>query len=103
MAESAARLTDEVLPEQPVRQWVLSFPFPLRFLFVSQPAIMGRVLGIVYRAIATHLIHKAGYTRKTAHTGAVTLIQYSLIYAGTKLGRSPTSYEFWSTKWKLMN
>jgi hypothetical protein len=75
MAESAVRLTDEVLPEQPVRQWVLSFPFPLRFLFASQPAIMGRVLGIVYRAIATHLIHKAGYTRKTAHTGAVTLIQ----------------------------
>ena len=75
MAESAALLVDEVLPEQPVRQWVLSFPFPLRFLFASRPAIMGRVLGIVYRAIATHLIHKAGYTRKTAHTGAVTLIQ----------------------------
>ena len=33
MAESAALLVDEVLPEQPVRQWVLSVPFPLRFLF----------------------------------------------------------------------
>jgi hypothetical protein len=33
------------------------------------------VLGIVYRAIATHLIHKAGYTKQSAHTGAVTLIQ----------------------------
>ena len=75
MAESAALLVDEVLPEQPMRQWVLSFPYPLRFLFASQPAIMTGVLGIVYRAIATHLIHKAGYTRKTAHTGAVTLIQ----------------------------
>lgn len=32
MAESAALLVDEVSPEQPVRQWVLSFPFPLRFL-----------------------------------------------------------------------
>jgi len=39
-----------------MRQWVLSVPFPLRFLFASQPAIMGKVLGIVYRAIATHLI-----------------------------------------------
>ncbi len=37
MAESAALLVDEVLPEQPVRQWVLSFPFPLRFLFASRP------------------------------------------------------------------
>jgi len=35
MAESAALLVDEVLPEQPIRQWVLSFPFQLRFLFAS--------------------------------------------------------------------
>ena len=30
MAESAALLVDEVLPEQPMRQWVLSFPFQLQ-------------------------------------------------------------------------
>ena len=73
--KSAALLVDEVFPEQPVRQWVLSFPYPLRFLFASRPAIMGRVLGIVYRVIAAYLVHKAGFTRKTARTGAVTLIQ----------------------------
>ena len=27
MAESSALLVDEVFPHQPVRQWVLSFPF----------------------------------------------------------------------------
>jgi len=54
---------------------VLSFPYPLRFLFASRPAIMGQVLGIVYCVIAGHLINKAGVTRKTARTGAVTLIQ----------------------------
>lgn len=75
MAESAALLVDEVFPEQPVRQWVLSVPYPLRFLFASRPVVMGRVLGIVYRCIATHLIKKAGFSRKTAQTGAVTLIQ----------------------------
>ncbi len=75
MAESAALLVDEVLPQAPMRQWVLSVPFPLRFLFAARPKIMGEVLGIVYRAIATHLIKKAGYTKTTAHTGAVTLIQ----------------------------
>jgi len=32
-------------------------------------------MGIVYRAIATYLIKKAGYNKKTARTGAVTLIQ----------------------------
>ena len=36
---------------------------------------MGKALGIVYRTIATHLIRKAGYTKTTAHTGAVTPIQ----------------------------
>jgi len=47
IAESAALLVDELLPKQPVRQWVLSFPFQLRFLFASRPEITGRVLGIV--------------------------------------------------------
>lgn len=75
MAESAALLVDEVLPHEPIRQWVLSFPFQLRFLFASRPELMGKVLGIVYRAIASHLIKKAGLTQKTAKTGAVTLIQ----------------------------
>jgi hypothetical protein len=55
---------------------VLSFPYPLRFLFASQPVVMGQVLGIVYRCIATHLIKQAGFSHKSARTtGAVTLIQ----------------------------
>jgi len=76
MADSAALLVDEILPHQPMRQWVLSFPFPLRFLFASNPKAMTGVLGIVYRAIATHLSHKAGLTKPAAQTGAVTLIQH---------------------------
>jgi hypothetical protein len=75
MAESAALLVDEVLPEQPIRQWVLSFLFQLRFLFASRQVLMSRVLGIVYRVISAHLIQKAGFTRKNAQTGAVALIQ----------------------------
>ena len=38
MAETAAHLVEHVLPEQPIRQWVLSFPYPLRFLFATRPA-----------------------------------------------------------------
>ena len=75
MAESAALLVDEVLPHQPIRQWVLSVPIPLRFLLASRPDILAKVLGIVYRTLATHLIHQAGYIKATARTGAVTLIQ----------------------------
>jgi hypothetical protein len=52
IADSAALLVDEILPHQPMRQWVLSVPFPLRFLFAGHPVVMGKALGIVYR-IAT--------------------------------------------------
>ena len=37
MAETAALLADEVLPERPLRQWVLSLPFALRFLLATDP------------------------------------------------------------------
>ncbi len=60
MAENAALLVDEVLPEQPIRQWVLSFPYPLRFLFAGRPVIMGQVLGIVYRVIASRFLERQG-------------------------------------------
>ena len=75
MAETAALLVDEVFPHVPLRQWVISFPFPLRYLFAAYPQAMGKVLGIVYRAISTHLTHKAGFPLKDGATGAVTLIQ----------------------------
>ena len=51
-------------------------PFPLRFLLAREPQVMGSVLGIVYRTIASYLINQAGFTASaTAQTGAVTLIQ----------------------------
>ncbi|EBG4024485.1 IS91 family transposase [Salmonella enterica] len=75
MAESAALLIDEVFPKEPIRQWVLSFPFQLRFLLARHPQLMGQVLSIVYRTLSTHLIKKAGYTKASAQTGSVTLIQ----------------------------
>ena len=75
MTDSAALLVDTVLPPQPMRQWVLSVPYPLRLLFASQPLVMGAALRIVNRTIESYLIKKVGYTRTTARTGAVTLIQ----------------------------
>jgi ribosomal protein S27E len=75
MAETAALLVDDVLPHKPIRQWVFSFPYPLRFLLASNPQVVTKVLGIVNRVISTHLIKKAGFNKTTAYAGAVTLIQ----------------------------
>ena len=74
MVESAAHLVDRVLPEQPIRQWVLTFPYPLRFLFAAQPQVLSEVLGVVYRAISTYLIKNTGFTVASgAKAGALTL------------------------------
>ena len=75
MAETAALLVDDVLPHKLIRQWVLSFPYPLRFLLASNPQVVTNVLGIVNRVISTYLIKKAGFKKAAAHTGEVTLIQ----------------------------
>jgi hypothetical protein len=37
MVETAAHLVDYVIPRVPVRQWVVSFPIPLRILFAAHP------------------------------------------------------------------
>lgn len=39
------------------------------------PELIGRVLGIIYRMIAGHLIRQTGHTQQSARTVAVTLIQ----------------------------
>lgn len=51
------------------------YSVPIAFPGRKPPEIMGRVLGIVYRCLATCMIKKAGFTRMTAQTGAVTIIQ----------------------------
>jgi Putative transposase len=75
MAETAAHLVDHVIPRVPVRQWVLSFPIPLRILFAAHPELLSPVLQIIHRVIASFLIKQAGLKRSAADTGAVTLIQ----------------------------
>ena len=75
MAETAAHLVDHVIPQVPVRQWVLSFPIPLRLLLAAHPQLLSPVLKVINRAISTFLTKQAGLKCTEAQTGAVTLIQ----------------------------
>jgi len=75
MAESARHLAEEVFGPRPARQWLLSFSYPLRFLFASKPDAIGPVLGIVHRVIAGGLAAQKGVDRASAQCGTVTLIQ----------------------------
>lgn len=75
MAQTAAHLVDHVIPNVPVRQWVLSLPIPLRVLFAAHPRLLTSILQVIHRAISTFLIKQAGLKRIEAQTGAITLIQ----------------------------
>ena len=70
MAESARHLVEEVYGPRPVRQWVLSFPYPLRLLFAGRPEAIGPVMGILQRVIADWLADQAGIDRASAQCGA---------------------------------
>ena len=43
MADTAAWLVDRVLPDVPVRQWVVTFPHRIRFLCACDPELCGDV------------------------------------------------------------
>ncbi len=75
MTETAANLVDSVLPLKQMRQWVLSFPIPIRLCLAVRPKIMARALQITTSVISKYYIKKAGLPRSKAKTGAVTLIQ----------------------------
>jgi hypothetical protein len=53
MVDTAAWLVDRVLPEVPVRQWVLALPHRIRFLCAYDPTTCAGVRRIFVRAVAS--------------------------------------------------
>src|SRR5216117_1334120 len=64
MAELAADLVDAVLPHVPVRQWVLTLPYRLRYLLAWDHKLCRAVLGVHARAVL-------GFYRRRARRGGV--------------------------------
>ncbi len=76
MAESAAHLVDHVFPEVPVRQWVISFPWVVRYLLARRPALCRAVRRVFLRAVFGFYRRRAGEAGIAAgRTGAVNRIQ----------------------------
>jgi hypothetical protein len=80
MAEIAMHLADNVIPEVPVRQWVLSLPFPLRYVLAYDSKLCSLVLGTFVRTVFAWLRQTAMSELTLAesaelHCGAVTAIQ----------------------------
>jgi hypothetical protein len=77
MADTAAHLVERVLPEVPVRQWVLTIPYPLRYRCAWDARLTSEVLRAFMRALFADLRRRArrhhGVPR--GHCGSVTFIQ----------------------------
>lgn len=82
MAESTVQLVNEVLRHAPMRQWAFSVPFPFRFLFAIRPAVMGKVLAIDHRTLATHLNKKAGDTKDIGAEASIRQARVMSLRAG---------------------
>ncbi len=77
MADTAAWLVDRVLPEVPVRQWVLTVPFPLRFRMAYDAPFTSEILRIFVRTVFASLRRRARRYVKLPklECGAVTFLQ----------------------------
>jgi hypothetical protein len=76
MAEAAAHLVDHVFPDVPVRQWVVSFPWRLRYLLALDAGLCREVRKVFLRAVFGFYARKAreaGVER--GRTGAVNQVQ----------------------------
>jgi hypothetical protein len=75
MAGAAAHLVDAVLPQTPMRQYVLSFPYELSGLAATRAEVLtylSRVFWEAVRARYRRWAKDAGYTGVDIETGAVT-------------------------------
>ena len=76
MQGTAMHLIDRVLPEVPVRQWVLSLPRWARFLLARDPLLITRTLERTLREIfKSHRRRARRAGMRCPRTGAITFIQ----------------------------
>ncbi len=74
MVETAAHLVDQVFPQVPVRQWVLSFPKRLRYFLVRDADLLNRVLQIFLDSVEKALQSCCSGAPEQARLGAVTFV-----------------------------
>ena len=77
MCATAANLIERVLPPStPLRQWVLTFPFPWRARLAQDGELLGRLTQIFVDTVQAFYVRRAALAgAKDAKTGAVTAVQ----------------------------
>jgi hypothetical protein len=77
MADTAAHLVDRVLPAVPIRQWVLTLPYPLRYRCAYDSRLSSEVLRAFVRALFAELRRRSRqhWGVRAQQCGAVTFVQ----------------------------
>jgi len=87
MADTSARLVDDVFATQaPVRQWVLSLPFQIRYRLSSDSRLHGEVLAVFLRVV------QGWYRRKGREAGIIDTLGGTVTFAqrfGSALNLNP--------------
>ncbi len=74
MVATAAHLADHVLPDLPLRQWVLAVPKRLRYFLERAAALQGAALSLFLRAVESYLRAHSPGSGPAARLGAVAFI-----------------------------
>ena len=86
IAEHAATLVDDLLPRVPVRQWVLTLPYRLRYRLAWDHALCRAVLGVYTRTLLTFYARTARALGVPAsQTGTVTVIRSAFSLRATEM------------------
>ncbi len=76
MASLAAHWVDRVLPEVGLRQWVVTVPWPRRWLLARRPDLARGVLAVAIRTLTRFLARRAAVRdHPKGQTGSVTVVQ----------------------------
>src|SRR5690606_33762496 len=77
MNDGAAFLVDDVFPHVPIRQWVVSFPIPIRFWMAKNPNLMSESLKVFQRMLAQYYQKAARNqgAQGNLQAGSLTVIQ----------------------------
>ena len=81
MCNGAAHLVDNVVPNVPVRQWVLSVPFELRLLLACRADAFGAVTSLFISEVFR-------WQREQAREDGLTKIRYGALVMQHRFGSS---------------
>ena len=77
MCQTAAAMCDRVLPDVPLRQWVMSVPYELRRVLAADPAMLTRTSRVFFEELRRWYREASGIARSDAlkvEAGAITFV-----------------------------